>query len=56
MQINFNDLSWITIVRKLKIFCRKVIIKIKRIMMVIERKNLKKLEEKFKDDPNGIDL
>ena len=24
--------------------------------MVIERKNLKKLEEKFKDDPNGIDL
>jgi len=25
-------------------------------MMVIERKNLKKLEEKFKDDPNGIDL
>jgi hypothetical protein len=27
-----------------------------RIMMVIEKKNLKKLEEKFKDDPNGIDI
>jgi len=25
-------------------------------MMVIEKKNLKKLEEKFKDDPNGIDI
>ena len=24
--------------------------------MVIEKKNLKKLEEKFKDDPNGIDI
>ena len=24
--------------------------------MVIEKKNLKKLEDKFKDDPNGIDL
>ena len=27
-----------------------------RIMMVIEKKKLKNIEERFKDDPNGINL
>ena len=40
---------------KFKYSAEKYFIKY-RIMMVIEKKNLKKLEEKFKDDPNGIDI
>ena len=56
MQINYKAKPLIVIGGELKILSWKVILKVNRIMMVIEKKNLKNLEAKFKDSPNGIDI